>query len=174
MSEQQAQHGNPEAPAADSHLPAVETPEEALRAEIDTLRDQLLRDQAEMQNVRRRAERDAEAARKFALERFAADLLPVMDNLERALGGAATADAALQPVLEGVELTRRQLEDVLRRHQVEVIDPAGQAFDPQWHEAVASVPAPGAAPNAVLEVMQKGYTLNGRLLRAAMVVVAQG
>ncbi|TNF34724.1 MAG: nucleotide exchange factor GrpE [Gammaproteobacteria bacterium] len=147
------------------------TAEEALQAEIAALKDHLLREQAEMQNVRRRAERDVEQARKFALDRFAADLLPVMDNFERALQAADDSNEALKPVLEGIELTRRQLADVFQRHQITAIDPKGQPFDPALHEAVATVPAPGAEPNTVLDVMQKGYTLNGRVIRAAMVVV---
>lgn len=152
---------------------AAEGSEQALQDEIAALRDQLLREQAEAQNVRRRAEREVEQARKFALERFAADLLPVIDNLDRALASLAEPDEALKPVLEGVELTQRQLGDVLRRFQIEEVNPKDQVFDPQLHEAVASVPVPGVAPNTVIDVMQKGYTLNGRVLRAAMVVVAK-
>lgn len=159
----------PEAPVG-AAIPETER----LQAEVAALRDQVLREQAEMQNLRRRTERDVESARKFALERFAGDLLPVVDSLERALKAAGDASEAMKPVLEGIELTHRQLEETLRRFQVEPVDPKGQLFDPQYHEAVASVPAPGTAPNTVLEVMQKGYTLNGRVIRAAMVVVAQG
>ncbi|HEY9036517.1 MAG TPA: nucleotide exchange factor GrpE [Pseudomonadales bacterium] len=161
-------------PVADPAAEAAVSAEEALQAEVAALKDHLLREQAEMQNVRRRAERDVESARKFAVERFAADILPVMDNFERALQSADDSNEAIKPVLEGVELTRRQLEDVFQRHQIEAIDPKGQLFDPAFHEAVASVPSPDAAPNTVLEVMQKGYTLNGRVIRAAMVVVVAG
>lgn len=151
----------------------AEGSEQALKDEVAALRDQLLREQAEAQNVRRRAEREVEQARKFALERFAGELLPVIDNLDRALASLAEPDEALKPVLEGVALTHRQLGDVLRRFQIEEVNPKDQVFDPQLHEAVASVPVPDVAPNTVIDVMQKGYTLNGRVLRAAMVVVAK-
>lgn len=178
MSEEQQPQTPPSGEAAESPEPVAAepatSPEDTLKAEVAALKDQLLREQAEMQNVRRRAERDVEQARKFALERFAADILPVMDNFERALQAADDSNEAIKPVLEGVELTRRQLADVFQRHQIEAVDPRGQPFDPALHEAVATVPSPDAAPNTVLEVMQKGYTLNGRVIRAAMVVVVAG
>ncbi len=145
-----------------------------LREQLDEAREQSLRAAAEAQNVRRRAEKDVESARKFAVERFASDLLPVVDNLERALAAASSDAEALQPVLEGIELTYRSFLDALRRHQVEQVDPVGAPFDPQFHEAMSMLESAEAAPNTVLHVMQKGYTLNGRLLRAAMVTVAKG
>lgn len=153
----------------------------ALQLEIDQLRQELadakeqsLRMAAEAQNQRRRAEKDVESAHKFALEKFAAALLPVTDNLERALEAADPANEAIKPLLEGVALTNKSLLDVLARFNVEQIDPLGAPFDPQFHEAVTMVDNPAAEPNSVLHVMQKGYTLNGRLLRAAMVMVAKG
>ncbi|WP_036256382.1 nucleotide exchange factor GrpE [Spongiibacter marinus] len=146
---------------------------DAAREEAANAKEQALRAVAEAQNVRRRAEKDAENARKFALEKFAGDMLSVADNLDRALAAADTEDEALKPILEGVELTRKSLLDALARHNVEQIDPTGQPFDPEFHEAMAMVPNPSAEPNSVIDVMQKGYTLNGRLLRAAMVVVAK-
>jgi molecular chaperone GrpE len=145
----------------------------AAREEATNAKEQALRAVAEAQNVRRRAEKDAENARKFALEKFAGDILSVADNLDRALAAADAEDEALKPILEGVELTRKSLLDALARHNVEQIDPTGQPFDPEFHEAMAMVPNPSAEPNSVIDVMQKGYTLNGRLLRAAMVVVAK-
>lgn len=135
------------------------------------LQDQLLRGQAEMQNVRRRAEKDVENARKYSLEKFAAELLPVVDNLDRALDNVA--DDADKGLLEGVELTRKSLLDVLAKFNVEAINPVGEPFDPQVHEAISMVPNPDMEPNSVMDVFQKGYSLNGRVIRAAMVVVAK-
>lgn len=146
---------------------------EALKEKLAQAEDQVLRAAAEAQNARRRAEQEVEKARKFALERFAGDLLPVVDNLERALDTVDQDDASLKAVLEGVELTRKSLLDTLTKYHVEVVDPQGEPFDPQFHEAMAMVPNPDAEPNSVIDVMQKGYTLNGRLLRAAMVAVAK-
>lgn len=141
-------------------------------AEMAELKEQMLREQAETQNIRKRLQRDVEQARKFALERFITDLLPVVDNLDRAIH-AASNDEALKPVLEGIELTRKSFLDVLKKNQVEEINPLGQPFNPELHEAVAVLPNPAVEPNSVMDVMQKGYTLNGRLLRAAMVAVAK-
>ncbi|WP_269619927.1 nucleotide exchange factor GrpE [Zhongshania sp. BJYM1] len=145
---------------------------EAKQAVADA-HEQSLRAAAEAQNIRRRAEKDAENARKFALEKFAGDMLPVVDNLDRALAAADMADESLKAILEGVELTRKTLVDALARHNVEQLNPVGEPFNPEFHEAMAMVPNPDAEPNSVLDVMQKGYTLNGRLLRAAMVVIAK-
>ncbi|CBL45902.1 HSP-70 cofactor [gamma proteobacterium HdN1] len=144
---------------------------EQTRSGAANLQDQLLRVSAEMQNLRRRADRDVENARKFALEKFSTDLLPVVDNLERGLQAAGTDEAHIA-VREGVELTLRLLMDVLRKHGVEVVDPIGQAFDPALHEAMSMAPSPDHAPNTVMAVLQKGYTLSGRLVRPAMVIVA--
>lgn len=144
---------------------------EQSRARAAELQDQALRVSAEMQNVRRRAERDVENAHKYALEKFGADILPVVDSLERGLQ-AAGADESTQAVREGVELTLRILTDVLRKHGVEAVESIGQPFNPSLHEAMTMVPSPDHAPNTVMAVLQKGYTLNGRLVRPAMVVVA--
>jgi molecular chaperone GrpE len=161
---------------------AGDTPDTAaLLAEIEQLqnqlaeaRDQALRTAADAQNTRRRAEKDVENAHKYALEKFAAALLPVADNLERALEAADRANEAVKPLAEGVELTGKSLQDVLSRFDVQALDPLGAPFDPQFHEAVSMVENPDVEPNTVLLVMQKGYTLHGRLLRAAMVMVARG
>lgn len=144
---------------------------EQSRARAAELQDQALRVAAEMQNVRRRAERDVENAHKYALDKFGADLLPVVDSLERGLQ-AAGSDESTQAVREGVELTLRILNDVLRKHGLEVVESIGQPFNPSLHEAMSMVPSPDHAPNTVMAVLQKGYTLNGRLVRPAMVVVA--
>ncbi len=146
---------------------------DALRNELQDAREQMLRIQAEMQNVRRRAERDVENAHKFALEKFGAALLPVLDNLERALAAMDPESEQTRPLVEGVELTRRSFLDVLQRFQIEVIDPEGEPFDPERHEAMSAVPNDHAEPNTVLQVVQKGYSLNGRVLRAAMVIVSR-
>ena len=146
---------------------------EQLQQQVAEAKDQVLRVQAEMQNLRRRAERDVENAHKYALDKFAPELLPVVDNLERALAAIDSEDAAQKSVAEGIELTLKTFVEVLTRHKVEVVDPAGQPFDAELHQAVSAVPNPDLEPNTVMDVFQKGYTLNGRLLRPAMVVVAK-
>lgn len=144
---------------------------EALEQELAEAKDQTLRAAAEAQNIRRRAEQEAEKARKFALERFVKELLPVVDTLEKAL--EAMADEASEAHREGVAMTLKMQLDAMARFGVEQIDPAGEPFDPQLHEAMAMVPNPELEPNSVMEVIQKGYQLNGRLVRPAMVVVSQ-
>ncbi len=143
---------------------------EALQADLAAARDQALRTAAEMQNLRRRTEQEVEKAHKFALERFAGELLPVVDNLERALAAIPADEAANR---EGVELTLKSLLAALEKHGVSLIDPHGEHFNPDHHQAIAMLEAPHAAPNTVVDVMQKGYSLNGRLLRPAMVAVAK-
>ncbi|WP_101675494.1 nucleotide exchange factor GrpE [Alloalcanivorax mobilis] len=132
-----------------------------------------IRAQAEIQNVRRRAERDVDGARKFALEKFAGDLLTVADSLERGLSTLDPDNQALAPAREGLELTLKVLLDVFNRYNLEQIDPQGQPFNPEHHEAMTMVPAPDAEPNTVIEVLEKGYQLNGRLIRPARVVVSK-
>ena len=144
-----------------------------LQSDIERLNDRTLRAQADAQNIKRRAEQEMEKARKYALERFAGELLPVVDNLERALEAASGDDEAIKPIAEGVELTLKSFQDVLRKFQVEPVDPVGEPFDPQRHQAMSLIDNPDAEPNTVLAVMQKGYTLNERLLRPAMVVVSK-
>jgi molecular chaperone GrpE len=146
---------------------------EQLRAQLGAAEDRVLRVQAEAQNMIRRAERDVDNARKFALERFAGALLPVIDNLERALAAIGEPDEATRPLVEGVQLTHRSFLDVLQKFEVVALDPAGQPFNPELHQAMAMVEQPSVAPNTVIQVMQKGYTLNGRLVRPAMVMVAR-
>lgn len=132
-----------------------------------------LRAQAEIQNARKRAERDTQHARKFALEKFAGDLLVVADNLERGLTALDADDEALKGAREGIELTLKSLLDAFAKHNLEQIDPAGEPFNPEWHEAMTMVPSADAEPNSVMEVLEKGYQLNGRLLRPARVVVTK-
>ena len=145
-----------------------------LQAELDAARDQVLRTQAEMQNLRRRAERDVENAHKYALDKFVNELLPVVDNLERATDSIDHENAAFKAVGEGVELTLKSLLDALTRNKVEQLNPVQQAFDPELHQAVTMSPHPDLPANTVIEVFQKGYSLNGRLVRPAMVVVSKG
>lgn len=146
---------------------------DGLQTEVSQLKEQGMRTQAEMQNVRRRAEQDVEKAHKFGLDKFVGDMLPVVDNLERALASMDAEDEALKGAREGIELTLKSLLDALKRHQVEAIDPAGEPFDPEFHQAMTMVPNPDVEPNSVMDVFQKGYTLHGRLVRPAMVVVAK-
>ena len=144
---------------------------EELEQSLAEAKDQALRAAAEAQNVRRRAEQEAEKARKFALEKFVKELLPVVDSLEKAL--ESMQDDASEAHREGVSMTLKMQLDVLSKFGVESIEPQGEPFDPQVHEAMAMVPNPELDPNTVMEVMQKGYLLNDRLVRPAMVVVSQ-
>ena len=146
---------------------------EALKDELTQAKEQALRAAAEAQNIRRRAEQDVEKAHKFGLEKFINDVLPVADNLERSIEAASAEGADLKVITEGVELTLKSLLDALKRHQVEQISPEGEPFDPQLHQAMTMVEQPDAEPNSVINVFQKGYTLHGRLVRPAMVVVAK-
>lgn len=144
---------------------------EGLQQEIASARDQMLRAAAEAQNVRRRAEADIEKAHKFALEKFARELLPVVDSLEKATEAMAGVDESQK---EGVEMTLQLYLAAMEKFQIKQLNPLGQTFDPQYHEAMSMVPNPALPTNTVMDVLQKGYTLNERLLRPAMVVVATG
>lgn len=146
---------------------------ERLAALEKALSEADIRAQAEIQNVRRRAERDVAHAHKFALEKFAADLLSVADSLERGLSTLDRDDEALKPAREGLELTLKVLLDVFARYNLEQIDPHGQPFNPEQHEAMTMIPVPNAEPNTVIDVLEKGYQLNGRLIRPARVVVSK-
>lgn len=147
--------------------------DDAESQQVSELRDQLLRTVAEMENIKRRASRDVENAHKFAVEKLINDLFPVVDSLEKAVE-TATATAGAEAIAEGVELSMKLFVDTLTKSGVEQIDPLGEPFDPQVHEAMTMVPNPNAEPNSVMDVMQKGYVLNGRLVRAAKVIVAKG
>lgn len=146
---------------------------ELLANQLAKAQEDVLRAQAESQNSRRRSEGEVEKARKFALERFVGDLLPVVDNLDRALGAIDQTDESFKSVVEGIELTRKSFLDTLTKYHVVKIDPVGEPFDPELHQAMAMVPNPDVEPNSVIEVFQKGYSLNGRLIRPAMVVVSK-
>ena len=126
-----------------------------------------------MENARRRAEQEVDKARKFALERFAGELLPVLDNLERAIQVADVENEAIKPVIEGVDLTLKSFISIVEKFGMEIVDPQGETFNPELHQAMSMQETTEFAPNSVMAVMQKGYTLNGRLLRPAMVMVSR-
>lgn len=146
---------------------------EDLKNELAQTKEQVLRAHADAQNARRRAEQDVEKAHKFGLEKFVNDMLPVADNLERAVQAAKSETADMNTVVEGVELTLKSLLDGLNRHKVEQVDPEGEPFDPQLHQAMSAVEQPDVEPNTVVNVFQRGYTLHGRLVRPALVVVSK-
>jgi molecular chaperone GrpE len=179
--DQDNRNGTPEQePAVDESTGEAETGDgdagarlRAAEARAEQFRDQALRAQAEAENVRRRAARDVENAHKFALERFTNELLPVLDSLEKAVEVASATEGA-EAIAEGVNLSLKLFLSVLEKQGIERVDPAGEPFDPQRHEAMVMVPSPTAEPNSVIEVMQPGYVLNGRLVRAAKVMVAKG
>ncbi|MBJ7276955.1 nucleotide exchange factor GrpE [Marinobacter salarius] len=160
----------------DSAEAGPENEVEALKAQAQEFQEQMLRSQAEMQNVRRRAEIDVEKAHKFALEKFVKELLPVADSLEKAVEsteGHEESGELVASIREGAEMTLNLFMNSLKKFNVEQLNPVGEPFDPQQHEAMSMVPAPDAEPNSVVAVVQKGYTLNDRLVRPAMVVVAK-
>ena len=147
---------------------------EAQLAEAETReRDSVLRIKAEMENLRRRTELDVEKAHKFALEKFVTELLPVLDSLDRALEVADKDNDAMAAMVEGIELTRKSMLDVVAKFGVQVVEDIDVPMDPNVHQAIAMVESDDVAAGNVLMVMQKGYTLNGRTIRAAMVSVAK-
>lgn len=175
-----AEPQNPADESAEHVQAAAEPGLEALQAQLATLaagyesaKEQALRAQADAQNARRRAEQDVEKAHKFGLEKMVNDLLPVVDNLERALSAIDAGNEAFTAVIEGIQLTHKSFVDALARHQVIAVSPEGEPFDPNLHQAVSAVPNPDVEPNTVLNCFQKGYTLHGRLVRPAMVVVSK-
>ena len=147
--------------------------EDPISEELANLKDQVLRSLAEVENVKRRAARDVENAHKFAVEKLINDLFPVLDSLEKAVETAKSTEGA-DAIAEGVSLSLKLFVDTLSKSGVEQIDPLGEPFDPQLHEAMTMVPNPDAEPNSVMDVMAKGYVLNGRLVRAAKVIVVKG
>jgi len=135
-------------------------------------RDAQLRAMAEMENVRRRAQRDVEAAHKFAIERFAADVIEVRDTLELGISASATA-ADSASIVEGMNATLRMVDKAFEKAGISVLDPAGQPFNPEFHEAMVTQPSADQPPGTILHVVQKGFTLGGRLLRPARVIIAR-
>lgn len=150
----------------------------ALEAENEELKDQILRLAAEMENLRRRTARDVADAKSYSVANFARDMLQVSDNLNRALqaipDGAREQDAGLQALAEGVEMTERAMMSALERHGVKKIEPEGQKFDPNFHQAMFEIPNPDVPANTVQQVVQAGYVIGDRVLRPAMVGVAKG
>lgn len=154
-----------------------ESLEQALEAALEqaqNAKDDLLRVQAEMQNLRRRTEQDIEKAHKYGQEKFSIELLAVMDNLERSLEAASNSDdATVNAIREGVDLTLKSFADCFSKFNIEAVDPLGEPFDPQLHQAMSIQENADAEPNTVIAVMQKGYTLHGRVIRPAMVMVSK-
>lgn len=155
----------------------VEELEQALaesQAKVEEQKDSVTRAAASEANIRRRAAQDVEKAHKFALEKFANELLPVIDNMERALQGTDAEAEATKAIYEGVELTLKSFVGTVDKFGLKVVDPIGEAFNPEHHQAIGMQPSPEFPANTVMMVMQKGYILNERLLRPAMVMVSQG
>ncbi|HET6725156.1 MAG TPA: nucleotide exchange factor GrpE [Gammaproteobacteria bacterium] len=165
--EEQLDELAPEAGAGENDVKAA-LAEAERKAEEN--RNDYLRLAAELENVRKRAQRDVAQAHKFAIDKFVLELLPVKDSLEMAL---AAAGDVVDELHEGVKMTLKLLEAALEKQGVNEVDPLGEAFNPEFHEAMATQPSDNAAPDTVLTVVQKGYVLNGRLLRPARVIVAR-
>ena len=146
---------------------------EEAKQTIANQKDSVVRAAADVDNMRRRAAQDVEKAHKFALEKFANELLPVIDNLERAIEFSDKENETLKPLLEGIDMTVKSFNDAVAKFGVEIVNPQGEQFNPEFHQAMSIQPSNDVTPNTVLAVMQKGYTLNGRLLRPAMVMVSK-
>lgn len=167
------------AQAAEAEAQAELDPIEALRAENAELKDQVLRTLAEMENLRRRTEREVKDAKQYAVASFARDMLTVSDNLRRALDALPqetrdAADEGLKALLEGVDMTEREMLNQLEKHGVRPIDPSGEKFDPNFHQAMFEVPTTEVPGGTVVQVVQTGYVIGERVLRPAMVGVAKG
>ena len=145
----------------------------AAKSTVADQKDSVIRAKAEVDNIRRRAAQDVEKARKFALEKFAGEMLTSVDNLERALQSIDKEDESNKGIIEGVELTLQGLISSLEKFGVNAVDPKDQPFNPELHQAMSMQEVPDVAPNTVIAVMQKGYELNGRLIRPAMVMVSK-
>lgn len=159
--------------SAEAEIAVLNAELEAAKQTIEEQKDSVVRAAAEVENMRRRAAQDVEKAHKFALEKFANELLPVLDNLERAIEFADKENEDIKPVIEGVEMTAKSFIDAVAKFGVEVISPQGETFNPDFHQAMSIQPSADVEPNTVIAVMQKGYLLNGRLLRPAMVMVSK-
>ncbi len=162
----------------DSEAVSEPDPIEVLEAEVTELKDKLLRQAADMENLRRRTEREKQDMAKFAITNFAKDIVTLDDNLTRTLSavpeGAVDEDVALKALVEGVEMTGRELTNVLERHGIKRIDPKGEIFDPNSHQALFEIPNPDITAGTILEVVAPGFTIDKRVLRPAMVGVAKG
>ncbi|MDC9589707.1 nucleotide exchange factor GrpE [Xenorhabdus sp. XENO-10] len=172
--EQQMNAEQADAPETENIVdPRVAELEEQLKQAQVNERDAMLRARAEVENIRRRTELDVEKAHKFALEKFANELLPVIDNLERALEAVDRTNETLLSMVEGIELTLKSFIDAVGKFGVEVVGDINVPFNPEVHQAMTMMESDQHEPNHVMLVMQKGYTLNGRLLRPAMVAVSK-
>jgi molecular chaperone GrpE len=155
-----------------------ETPSEALVKEAAEAKDKMLRTLAEMENLRKRTQREVADARTYGITGFAREILEIADNLQRAVDAVpaedkATADAGLKSLIEGVELTERSLHKTLEKHGVKKLDPVGEKFDPNFHQAMYEIPDSSVAPGTVVQVIQTGYTIGERILRPALVGIAK-
>ncbi|EJN6827927.1 nucleotide exchange factor GrpE [Vibrio cidicii] len=145
----------------------------ASESRVKEQQDVVLRARADVENMRRRSEQEIDKARKYALNKFAEELLPVIDNLERAIQAADVESEAVKPLLEGVELTHKTFVDTVNKFGLKEINPEGEVFNPEFHQAMSIQESPDHESNTVMFVMQKGYELNGRVIRPAMVMVAK-
>lgn len=165
-------------PGSDSEVSVQEQLEkanekiESMQDEYNSMKEEVLRAAAEVENIRKRAERDVANARKFGIEKFAKELMPVTDSIDQALNHEVKLDEAVA-MKEGVEMTSKMLLDVLKKNGLEDLNPIGEKFDPNFHEAMAMIPNPELEDNTVFEVFQKGYLLNGRVVRATKVIVVK-
>ena len=170
----QEEQSSPEAESdATQRIYELETALSEAQATIKEQQDSVLRARADVENARRRAEMEVEKARKFALERFAGELLPVVDNLERAIELTDGENETVKPLLEGVEMTHKSFLSTIEKFGLSLIDPQGETFNPDLHQAMSMQESADHAPNTVMAVMQKGDQINGRLLRPAMVMVSR-
>ncbi len=166
----QDQHDIESNPAADEAAAAHHDQLEQLRGELEQVKADALRERADLDNQRKRVARDVEQARRFANEKLLGELLPVFDSLD---AGLKAAGEEASPLRDGLEMTYKQLLKVAADNGLVLLDPTGQPFNPEHHQAISQVDANGAAPGSVVQVFQKGYQLNDRLLRPALVVVAR-
>lgn len=156
-----------------SELEQLQKALDAANATIDSQKDGVIRAKAEADNARKRAIQEVEKAKKFALEKFANELLPIIDNLERALQVQNAEDESVKAILAGVEMTLKLFMSTIEKFDLTPVDPQGETFNPDLHQAMSMQPSTDVAPNTIMAVMQKGYTLNGRLLRPALVMVSR-
>jgi len=171
--EEQHEHAHEVISADQERINELELAVAAAQSTVADQKDSVIRAKAEVDNIRRRAAQDVEKARKFALEKFAGEMLISVDNLERALQNIDKEDESNKGIIEGVELTLQGLISSLEKFGVKAVDPQDQPFNPELHQAMSMQEVPGVAPNTVIAVMQKGYELNGRLIRPAMVMVSK-
>jgi molecular chaperone GrpE len=169
----EAQHVNEVISEEQGRINELELAVATAQSTVSDQKDSVVRAKAEVDNIRRRAAQDVEKARKFALEKFAGEMLTTVDNLERALQSIDKDDESKKGVIEGIELTLQGLIASLDKFGVKAVDPQDQPFNPEFHQAMSMQEVPGVAPNTVIAVMQKGYELNGRLIRPAMVMVSK-